>query len=62
MWYIIENIIDCDSYINTPYKLPTDKKSGKKRVHTFIDIYEFASDRVKAIRQDFTVLGNPSTP
>lgn len=47
--YIVNKILDANFYANIPFKYPRDRQ-GKRRSHTFDDIYNFACDRFKAIR------------
>ncbi|KAL4450898.1 hypothetical protein ABPG74_011740 [Tetrahymena malaccensis] len=55
--YLVNKILDANFYVNVPFKYPRDKQ-GKRRSHTFDDIYNFISDRFKAIRQDITILNH----
>lgn len=49
--YLVDAIVDTDILVNTIYKLPLNEKN-KKRMHTFKEVYDFASDRFKACRQE----------
>lgn len=57
--YIVNKIIDANFFLNVKFAYPRDR-AQQRRSHDFTDIFTFACDRLKAVRQDITILNEPT--